>query len=58
MTRPSATHQPERQEAKKLLMAPTKLRRNHEKSGAMASASLTNPFFEVPFRHFSLKLPS
>jgi mono/diheme cytochrome c family protein len=30
-------------------MAPTKPRRNHETSGAMASASLTDPFFEVPF---------
>ena len=31
-------------------MAPTKPRRNHETSGAMASASLTDPFFEVPAR--------
>lgn len=40
--------EPERQEAKKPLMAPTKPRPNHETSGAMASASLTDPFFEVP----------
>jgi len=36
-----------------MLRAPTKMRRNHETSGAMASASLTDPFFEVP-----LSLPS
>src|SRR5277367_5256921 len=43
-----STHPPDRQEAKKVLPAPAKPRRNHKTSASMARPSLTGVFFEVP----------
>jgi hypothetical protein len=42
---------PERQQAKKALKAPIKPHRNHKTPPSMASASVANPYFEVPLSH-------